>query len=396
MSKNKNISVRLLRLTIVVLLFALVTYLIPHYWCAREAPQIFSNSGNIQEKIAKQVESIISHEMDRKSFKTGSELFNGEWLFGSYMMSGMGFGQMSILNPGQKERYLTQMEKCIRQMLSPDVREFDKNSWENDPIDSLDSDSDHAAYLGYFNLLLSFHRLLKNKSEFSGLNDRITSALARRLEKSRTLLLQTYPGEYYPVDNCAVIASIGLYDRATGANHSDLTGKCLSRMKTKYTDEKTGILFQCVDGETGIPADLPRGSGTSLGLYFLSFIDPDLSLSLYNSLKRELRSGLFGFGGIKEYPSSVKGGYGDIDSGPVIFGYGFSASGFTVAGTRIHGDYDLFRKLYATVYLFGAPYDSNGKRNFVIGGPIGNSIMFAMLTALDKNQFKKYCRSNGK
>jgi hypothetical protein len=167
-------------------------------------------------------------------------------------------------------------------------------------------------------------------------------------------------------------------------------------MKNDYTDKKTGLLYQCIDGSNGEPADLPRGSGTCLGLYFISFMDAEFSKSLYLSVKRELRGGVLGFGGIKEYPSSCKGERGDIDSGPVIFGYGLSATGFAIAGTRIHGDSEMFRNLYATAYLCGAPHDADGKRNFVTGGHIGNSIMFAMMTALSKDEFAKFCERSGK
>lgn len=396
MPKNKITLKSVLRLTLLSVIFFIGVYLVPHSWCAREASQIFNNKGDIQNRMAAQAEMLVSNEIVRKNFKTGSDLFNGEWLFGTYMMAGMGFGQMAVLNPDRKEEYCLAMEKCIRQILSPAVREFDRQSWQSDPIDSLDTDHDHAAYLGYFNLLLSLHRLLKNESEYSGLNDRITEALARRLNKSPVLLLQTYPGEYYPVDNCAGIASIGLYDKATGKDHSELLERCVSRMKANYTDKKTGLLYQCIDGSNGVPADLPRGSGTCLGLYFLSFMDAEFSKSLYLSMKRELRGGVLGFGGIKEYPASCKGERGDIDSGPVILGYGLSATGFAIAGTRIHNDSEMFGGLYATAYLCGAPSDAKGKRNFVTGGHIGNAIMFAMLTALSKEEFAKFSGRSGK
>ena len=40
------------------------------------------------------------------------------------------------------------------------------------------------------------------------------------------------------------------------------------------------------------------------------------------------------------------------------------------------------RRLFATSYLFGAPLDRGDARNYVSGGPLGDAIMFAMLTAL--------------
>ncbi|HCE42184.1 MAG TPA: hypothetical protein DET40_01380 [Lentisphaeria bacterium] len=391
MFKNKITAKSLLRLAILSVIFFLGVYFIPHNWCAREAGTVFRNDGGIQGKMARQAEKMLSDDLGRNNFKTGSDLFNGEWLFGTYMMSGMGFGQMALMHPDRADEYLPHMEECIRKIQDPYVREFDKKSWGDDPIESLDRGSEHAAFLGYYNLLLSFHRLLDNGSEFSKLNDRITEVLAARLDKSPFLLLQSYPSEWYPVDNCAVFASIGLYDRATGSDHSRLLNLCMTKLRNEYTDPRSGLLYQSIDGNNGKMLDAPRGSGTCLGLYFLSFSEPSISRSLYVSAKRELQGGLLGFGGMKEYPASEKGGFGDIDSGPVIFGYGVSPTGFMIAGTRIHDDYGLFRKLYSTAYLCGSPCDSGGRRNFATGGHIGNAIMFVVMTAPSEKILEDFC-----
>ena len=124
------------------------------------------------------------------------------------------------------------------------------------------------------------------RSDYTDLNDRITAALVRRLENCPILLLHSYPNEVYPVDNCAVIGSIGLYDQATGADHRALIAKWVQRCREKYVDAQSGLLYQCVDPRTGAPADLPRGSGTTLGLYFLSFADPKFAGDLYAAVRR--------------------------------------------------------------------------------------------------------------
>ena len=64
-----------------------------------------------------------------------------------------------------------------------------------------------------------------------------------------------------------------------------------------------------------------------------------------------------------------------------MFGYGVSATGFGLAGSRMFGDKALFNQLYSTAYLVGAPVDRGAGREFVLGGPLGNAIMFALLTA---------------
>jgi len=371
----------LVRHLLALILLVVGACLVAHWWCAREAKHWYEGEEVYQEKLARGVGHWIKAGLGRRNFRTGDARFDGEWLFGTYMMAGMGFGQSALDHPGLRDRHLELMDICIDRLLSAEVRAFEIEAWGEDPIETLDGGNGHAGYLGYFNLLLSLHRLLQPHSKYAKLNDRITAALARRLEQSPALLICTYPEETYPVDNCAVIGSIGLYDRATGADHSRLIGKWVSKAREKYVDDKTGLLYQVVDPDDGSPVDRPRGSGTCLGLYFLSFADMQLSADLYRAVKKELARTIMGFGAVREYPVSLGRGPGDIDSGPIILGLGLSPTGFSLGASRIHRDKAYFSRLFATTYLFGAPVDRKGRRNYVTGGPIGDAIMFAMLTA---------------
>ena len=356
-------------------------WLLPFQWCARQADDWYAGDADLQKSLVRGVESWLDTPLGRSSFTTGSSRFDGEWLFGTYMMAGMGLAQTAIEHPEWREHHVALMHRCIEQFLLPKVRAFDVEAWGEDPFETLGGPEGHAAFLGYFNLLLSFHRQLAGDSVHADLNDRITEALARRLEASPLLLIQSYPGEVYPVDNCAVIASIAMYDRATGADHGKLIDRWLDRCRSDYVDRRTGLLIQAIDYRDGQPIDYPRGSGTCLGLYFLSFADPQLSSDLHDAVKQRLMSRWFRFGVVREYPADVSDGAGDIDSGPIVLGYGVSPTGFAMAGARIHGHADQFRHLYATAHLFGAPLARHDQRNYVAGGPLGDAILLAMLTA---------------
>jgi hypothetical protein len=328
------------------------------------------------------VEAWVEKGLSRDNFHTGSAQFDGEWLFGSYLMAGFGFAQQALEHSGCRARNLRIVETCIERLLTPDVRAFDREMWRSDPIESLANPAaHHAAFLGYFNLLLGLHRQLEPTSRFAELNDRITAALVHRVEASSIGLLQSYPSETYPVDNCAVMASIAVHSRVTGSDRRDFLNRCYRLLREKCIDRRTGLLIQAVYWQTGEPIDDPRGSGTALGLYFLSFADRTLSAELYRAVRRELFDTVFGFGGVKEYPAHLTGTEGDIDSGPVVFGYGLSPTGFLIGGARIHGDRDAFKRLFATAYACGAPYEHKGKLNFVTGASLGDAILFAMLTA---------------
>lgn len=378
---KKRIWTILRKCAIYAVLFTISFYTIPVWWCARDADDWFDGDFALQGRLAHSMMKWVERPLDREDFSTGSTQFDGEWLFGTYMMAGMGFGQMILEHPEKKDEYLSAMEVCIRKMLTKKVRAFDREVWRDDPIDAIGSQWDHCAYLGYFNLLLSFHRYVKPESEFAELNDRITHHLESRLKESGIHLLESYPNEVYPVDNCAVLSSIGLYYKAKKQVPPPFLTEWYAYFEKHYIDDKTNLLIQCVDPLTGEPADYPRGSGSTLGLYLLSFANEKLAAKLFKGVKRELASSLFRFGGIREYPKGVDNQLGDIDSGPVVFGLGTSATGFGISGARIFEDRVLYGKLCASLYLMGAPSKTGDSLHFVTGGPIGNAIMFAMLTA---------------
>jgi hypothetical protein len=365
-----------IRRALAVALLAATLWTVPHRLCAREADDWFRGDADAQAALERGVEEIVARPLTRGDFPTGSRVLDGEWLFGTYMMAAMGFGQLALEHPERRAHELALMRPCIDKMISAKVRAFDAEAWGgDDPLDGLDGDAaDHGSYLGYLDLALSLERLLDRDNPHARLNDRVTAALARRLGGSRSLLLESYPGEVFPVDNGAVIGAIALHDRATGGDHAALIARFSAKLRERSIDARTGLLRQTMPGGT------PRGSGTAFAAYFLGWADPKLSAELYDALKRELFGTALGFGGVREYPRGHSG-RGDADSGPLILGFSVAATGFAVGAARMHGDGALYARLFSTVQLFGAPRDGSGRRHYLMGGPIGNAIMFAMLTA---------------
>ncbi len=366
-------------------IFVIALYSFPAWWCSRGAGLWYDNDPALQNALARHVDFIVRQSLSRENFSTGSAQFDGEWLFGSYMMAAMGFGQMAMKHAEHRQQHLSSMELCLDRILDPGTRSFDLEVWGSDPIDDIGSEKDHAAFLGYFNLALSLHRSLVLESRFAELNDRISKHLLDRLGQSTLRLLQSYPGEIYPVDNCAVLGSAMLHHKLTGMGSGELLEESLRLLEARYTDKDTGLLIQCINPLSGERADHPRGSGTSLGIYMLSFGEPAMAGRLYKSLKDELSSSFLRFGGVKEYPAGLRGETGDIDSGPIFLGFSASATGFSISGARMFRDRHFFIRLYATLCLAGAPSQRDGKLQFITGGAIGNAIIFAMLTAPERD-----------
>jgi hypothetical protein len=338
------------------------------------------------------------------------------------MMAAMGFGQVALERAGRGgvappgDEAVASMERCLDAMLAPGARAFDREAWKLDALASVSAragsaeDRGHVAYLGYAGLALGLHRLVVPRSRFDVRHDAIVAALARRFVASPSGLVETYPGEVYPVDNAAALGALALHARAmraaaqaeravravraagkaeapeateaTEATNAAL-GRGLEALRARAVVQGTGLLAQAVDARSGAPRDPGRGSGTALAAYFLAYADQALSASLYRALHRELFRTLLGFGVVLEHPSSCEdcAGRVDIDSGPVVAGFGVSATGFAIGASRANDDSETFRALYATAHLFGAPLEEGRTRTYVTGGPLGDAILFAMLTA---------------
>lgn len=346
--------------------------------CRRDAGALFEGDPATQERLARGVESWLDDDLDRRRFGTGSDRFDGEWRFGTYVMAALGYGQVAMEHPQGRAASLARMERCLDLALGEDVRAFDRDAWGADPLDAMGTERDHAAFLGYLDLALSLHRAIAPASRFAELNDDITTHLAQRMSASPIGLLETYPGEVYPVDNAAFVGALGLRAREDPSLRP-LLRRALARVDGAR-DPVTGLLFQAVSSTTGEPVDSARGSGTALAVYFLSFADAETSRSLYDAAQARLSASWLGFGALREHPRGAAGG-ADVDSGPVVLGLGLSATGFAIAGARAHGDRAGFTSRYATAHLFGAPVDRGGRRNFAMGGPLGDALMFAMTTA---------------
>ena len=368
------------RWSVALVLFTGATALVPRWWCGREGRLWYDGDRATVAALARHVAGTVAQGVSDADFTSDSALFRGEWLFGTYQMAALGLLQTCREHPELRDELRPGVEHAIAGLLSPALRAFDAKSWGEDALDSLDGPHGHAAYLGYLNLVLSLDRATFADSRHTALNDRISAALARRFCAAPHQIIETYPDEAYPVDNASGLASLLLHQRATGTDHSAAIAPTLQGMQTDWRDPRTGLLLQAINQRTGKPADRGRASGTALAAYFLSLGERQISSSLFASMREHLAGSILGFGYVDEYAAGESGS-GDIDSGPLIFGMSPSGTGFTIASSRTFGDRALYVSLARTAYLMGGPVQRGDARFFITGGPLGNAIMLAMLTA---------------
>jgi len=369
---------RLLRL-LPPLVFVASLAVLPRLVCGLGAHDRFVGDVDAQRPLADAMASWATTTAGQTHHSTGSDLYDAEWRLVSCQMTVLGLGQVIEEHPELRDAYLPAMEACLDWMITPEATAFGARRWGQEP-GPIEGQGTHA-YLGYINVALSMHRKVAPDSRFAALNDRLTEAFAERLRREPFFALATYPGESFPADQATVVGSIGLYDAATGADHRDALDRYEASLVAHAIDPDSGLLYQAFDPASGRAVDVPRASGTAFSAYFLSFASMPLSRRLYDALAARCHGTTLGFGGIDEYPPGVAGGFGDVDSGPVLFGVGTSATGFALAAARIHGDEAVYTSITRTATLFGVPRDRGGQRRYLMGGAIGNGLLLAMTTA---------------
>lgn len=359
----------------------------PAWWSGRQAQDFLTPQSSRIRGLARSVAATNGADALDAHFATGSARFDGEWVFGTYMMSAMGLGQLAHADPEMRDWAAAQMLPALDRLTTSGAA-FDTAAWGEAALDSLDANRGHAAYLGYMNLALSLHVSLDADSPYSELNRRISAALERRLLTSDRFVLETYPGEIYPVDNMAVVASIALADHARKQPRRAVVRRWLAHAARHFQKADSRLLFQSMAADGVTPGDGERGSGTALAAYFASFMSPELSAELFRALQTQLYDQVLGYGVIREYPWG-QFGRGDIDSGPLVLGYSISATGFAMGAARANGAPKSLDRLLRTFVLFGAPLERSGQSSFVSGGPLGNAIVLAMLTALPASHWSQ-------
>jgi hypothetical protein len=302
------------------------------------------------------------------------------------MMAAMGLGQHAFMCPSEAGLDLPAMEIAIERMLGPEGRAFDASKWKSDVLGRLAEPRGSIAWLGYAALPVVLHHALVAEDRFASSERDLVEAIARRFSG---VLVETYPGEWYPVDNCAALGALALHDRITGEDHGDTLARTLA-VVARARDPQSGLLHQSSRAD-GSPVDAPRGSGTFLASWFLRALPPldahpGFAASLYTSGRDRLAGSVLGVQAMREYPEGWEG-RGDIDSGPLILGYSVSSTGFALGGAVAWSDRPTREAILSTIRLGGpfavrmVPGLASKGGGSATGSHLGDAILLAMRTA---------------
>lgn len=181
---------------------------------------------------------------------------------------------------------------------------------------------------------------------------------------SESPFFESYPNQYWPADILPGITSLSLHDKLFNCRYDSTITYWFNKVESvkKYGE----ILFPHSVNQEGVALQSARGSSLGLILILLKEIPEIDAGSIYNLYNRVYRANFLGLPMIQEYPyDNIE--KGDVDSGPVIFGYGSVATIIGAGVFKRYGELNLAERFNQTIEFLGFPYEDSERKIYLAG-----------------------------
>lgn len=209
-------------------------------------------------------------------------------------------------------------------------------------------------YLGHLNLMLGCHRQLVPDSPYRQLHDSLSAALNERYQQEPSGNLASYPHQRWVPDNTVALASLALHSQLIGSSYAEAGRRWVATAKRRLLDSKTGLLASQVDAQ-GRPTEQPRGSTLGWSIWFIARFDSAFAWQQYRRYQAAHSTNLGVLRLYREQPGDYSSGAGDVDSGPLMLGYGIPATAFAFADAVALGDWRNAQRLRRVISLGSRP-----------------------------------------
>jgi hypothetical protein len=160
------------------------------------------------------------------------------------------------------------------------------------------------------------------------------------------------------------IAMIHRADKVLGTDHSAFVNRAIRGFQDQALDPR-GLVPYAAVASLGEPIDSTRGCGNSYVSLFSPEIWPEQARRWYDLYSRYFWQETWTCAGFREFPNDQPRNdwYIDVDSGPVLKGFGCAACAFGVGAARVNGHFEQAYPLTAEMLVTSWPLP-NGTRLF--------------------------------
>lgn len=370
-------------ITIIVLFFTLKSLSV--IWMCQEHRSLDSERNDIIERKNYLIDKLVTSPqrvLNEMPTAIGAQ-FQGEWALYSCSMLSAALVNLSNLYPETREENITYIDSLINIVLSPEIRYYDTMRWGEDPLESLDENNSHVSYLSHLAWMICGYREISGNHKYDELLTSLCETMNRRILKSSSMNLPTYPGEaIYVPDMLVAIVALNQYADTHKGKYRSTVKKWVSKAQKEWLDNETGLLASFIDENGSLYEDAPiKGSYSALNCYYLTLIDETFAKTQYQQLKTLFwKEGVIS--GLKEYWDRTCYIGIDIDAGPILFELGPSGTAFFAGSSTYFNDIDVRKEILATAEMAGHTIKIGDKRHYLLANIalVGESIMLAMRT----------------
>ncbi len=169
--------------------------------------------------------------------------------------------------------------------------------------------------------------------------------------------------------------AIWLYDQATGTDHAALFERWLELMEERFMEPEPGLLISHIGVNPDRHLSVPRGSSLAWTSILLADVMPEFARAQYELMCRYRQQRVFSMAAVTEYEKGNLLRFGDPDSGPLVFGFSPSASGFALGTHKLFGEPAEFARVYRVFELFGRPRRTEDTTSYYLANAMGDAIL---------------------
>ncbi|MVN76570.1 hypothetical protein GO988_09570 [Hymenobacter sp. HMF4947] len=287
---------------------------------------------------------------------------NSEWGLFTLSFTTYALASLAEHDPSLRPEAAEYIGLAIQQVLGAPIRQ----SFAADrptPVAPGDTLPSSVLYLGHLNLMLGCHRQLVASSPYKALHDTLSARLYRRYEQATEGNLTSYPHLRWVPDNTVALASLALHSHLTGSTYAAAGRRWVALAKGRWLDPATGLLASQTDAQ-GRVREGPRGSMLGWSIWFLARFDSTFARQQYQRYQAAQSTNLGVLRLYRELPGDYTTGAGDVDSGPLLVGYGIPATAFACADAIALHDWRNAQRLRRVISLGSREIEENGELRY--------------------------------
>ncbi|MEZ4910047.1 MAG: hypothetical protein R2774_04200 [Saprospiraceae bacterium] len=296
------------------------------------------------------LERFVSNPLGDNTDLSKLHVQNPEWTLFSLAYTVYAVTNMSMMDTTFRNQAINITDQAIQKIKSERVFSTyfgDKNPLSPE-IDSIGS----VLYFGHLNLVLSCYRLLTQDDRYNALHDSLSLFLYRRFTQSKFLNLESYPQNIWIPDNIVALASLHLHSKITGSEYGTVTNDWVLYAKSNLLDKESGLLVSKINSYTGKMEEGTRGSMLGWSILFMNRFDSLFARQQYEIFKSKFTTNVGIFRLCQErYKTYTSDIYGDIDSGPILFGYSIPSITFCFGNALAFKDLVNAKRLKRVINL---------------------------------------------